>query len=336
MSNIKFSAGIINGLVTFLYFYYAYTTNPNSIKWAILGTFLSMFVFQGELIENFGIESGSYAYYKFLIFPRIVYGALSVYVLFKWQWLRRNMAWVFILIGGIGIFTGARSSGMMPLFAGIITLFVQRSSTTMRHLRRNALACAVLLYGAYATLYVPNVLNGTIQSGNSKQLLQAENPYNPFNLLLIGRADAIVPFMAFLDRPIFGWGTEAMDTPNYKYNRMAFEFSNKDDDNADPLGLLNITRGRIPGHSTWGVYACYYGIFGFTAFLLMMIRLWKLAVGAIRLKSKDTFLIIYFTLSYTWVILFSANGIKINSTTLAMILALIVITYNTSIQKSQT
>lgn len=320
---IKSLASPINGLLVFLYLYYAYTRNPNSIKWAILGGFLSTFFFQGELVENFGLLAGTYEYYKFMIFPRIVSGIITIYVLIKWRWFRTNFAWIFIFIGLVGFATGARSSGLIPFIAGVATLIMQRRSTSLKHFKTYVIVAVIVLYGAYAGIYVPNVLNGNINSGNSEQLLHADNPYNPINLLMVGRSDSVVPFLAFLDKPLFGWGTAAMDTPDYKYTLLAAGLSETDH---DPLSLLNVTQGMIPGHSSWGIYACYYGILGFLAFWFMMVRFWKLTTSAVKTKGKDTLLILYLALGWTWNILFSPGTIKIETGTLAMALALIVIT----------
>lgn len=321
MRLIKCLAAPVNGLLVFLFLYFAYKTNPKSIKWAIAGTFLSMFVFKGELIENYGIEAGSYEYYKFLVYPRIVAGCLTACVLIKWYWVKKNAAIILIAVGLLGFATGSRSAGLIPFIAGITTLSVQHRRTSLKNIKKYLLVGFVVLYAAYAGIYVPNVLNGNIKEGNSQQLLRTENPYNPINLLMIGRSDAIVPFIAFMDKPIFGWGTDAKDTPNYKYNTMSVALSDSESDNVDQL--INITNGRIPGHSTWGVYACYYGIFGFLAFFFMMLKLWKLTLRSMSMGSEHTLLILYFVLDFTWNILFSPGAIKLNSGSLALALVLI-------------
>lgn len=308
----------VNGVFVFLYFYYAFRANPNSIKYFMLGTFLSMFVFAGQLIENFDIEEGSYNYWKFLGYPRIVAGVVAFYMLLPWRWLRKNIAWVFIAVGMLGFATGARSSGMVPFLAGVVTIVVQRKGASVKRMKWYLVCGLLLIYAAYALLYVPNVMNGNISEGNSEQLLHTVNPYNPLALLMMGRSDAIVPFIAFLDKPLLGWGTNAMD-PGYKYTMLAMMLS--DGENIE--GMLEVTMGKIPGHSQWGVYACYYGIAGFVAFLLMMVRTWKLIYRSLKAKNENMLLILYLGISFTWNILFSPGALKSETAHLACMLALI-------------
>lgn len=308
----------VNGALVFLYFYYAFRSNPAAIKYFLLGSFLSMFVFAGQLIENFDIEEDSYNYWKFLEFPRIVSGVIAIYALLPWRWLRKNIALVFIALGALGFATGARSAGLIPFLAGVIALMAQQKVTSAKRLKYYLIGGLVLIYAAYALLYVPNVMNGNIAEGNSEQLQHTVNPYNPLALLMVGRADAIVPFIAFLDNPLFGWGTNAMD-PGYKYTILSVMLS----DGTSIDRLLEMTGGKIPGHSQWGVYACYYGIVGFMAFLLMMARTWKLIYRSLKTKNENMLLILYLGISFSWNILFSPGALKSETAYLAGLLALI-------------
>lgn len=115
----------------------------------------------------------------------------------------------------------------------------------------------------YALVYVPNVLNGNISGGNSTQLLKAKDPYNPLYLLMVGRSDAVTPFIAFFDKPILGWGYNTKD-PDNKYHRINASFQQ------NKFDIERVKSDNIPGHSIWGFYSCSYGILAFIIFILLM------------------------------------------------------------------
>ncbi len=50
------------------------------------------------------------------------------------------------------------------------------------------------------------VMTGNIKAGNTEQLLKSSNPYNPIEILKMGRTDSLIPFYAFMDSPLVGWG----------------------------------------------------------------------------------------------------------------------------------
>ena len=255
---------VVSGLLHFMYYYMVYEHNREVIKWSVLGTFISSFIFINVLAE---IAGGEFGLWKFQIMPRLVTACLLIYL-----WGNKNRIvlkyapLLFLFIGCVGLATGARSSGLVPFLAGGITLLLQKKSSTPTQIKKYLLLGTGILYLAYACIYVPNVMNGNITAGNTEQLKQVNNPYNPINLLMLGRADSIIPFIAFLDKPITGWGYHTKD-PNDRYKRQQEQMLVN---NSNTPINLNFKSNHIPAHSGWGYIACSYGILGFLIILFIL------------------------------------------------------------------
>ena len=289
----------VSGLLQFSFYYFVYRNNIGAIKWAALGTFLSSFIFTNVLAE---IAGGEFGMWKFQIFPRLVSGSVLFYLWFcDKKWIKDLSPIMLIVIGGIGLMTGARSSGLAPFSAGLFTLILLRSKNIkLGKIKMYMLIGVLLLYGAYALIYVPNVQNGNITGGNTKQLNATENPYNPINLLIIGRTDAIVPFIAFADKPLTGWGYNTKD-PNGRYHRLLAEIGNK----KEKRQIYKNLSSYIPGHSVLGYYSCSYGIVVFITLVLLLYRTWKYVYMSLLVNNKYLLYRLFCFITLTWNFLFS-------------------------------
>ena len=149
---------------------------------------------------------------------------------------------------------------------------------------------------------IGDVLNGTIYGGNTGQLKKVDNPYNPINLLMIGRTDAIIPFIAFGDKPITGWGYNTSD-PHLYYRTLMMRMASDDEKKQLRLGIGHYY--TIPGHSVWGYYACSYGVIAFILILLLIAKVWRCVYISLRRKDKYLLYRSYLIFMFTWNILFS-------------------------------
>lgn len=320
----------LSGLLFFLYFYMVYKYNYKVIKWFYLGEFLSSFFFVNILVEIQGSEFGMW---KFQIMPRIVNGAVVVYLwmidgrlLWNVNWRNYIFSALFIIIGTIGLVTGARSVGMTPLISGVLLLMlIQYKSFRLNLLNRFLVAGGVVLYTAYALIYVPGVIKGTITGGNTDQLRQVENPYNPIHLLMMGRTDSFIPFKAFLDKPLTGWGYKTVD-PDNKYRRELLKMK-KDEDGSIRRQLRE---REIPGHSVWGYYSCSYGILAFLILLFMVGIVSKIFYYSLLVRDDYLMLRIYVFITFIWNILFSPIA---HFKTLPMNMAIVMVFSLYAIQK---
>lgn len=319
---IQIKGGLItlSGLMHFLFYYFVFLRNPSLIKWAILGTFISNFIF----IDVLAIIAGNeYGMWKFHTYPHIVTGCVLFYLWFcNKKWMFKISPLLLVFIGIVGLFTGSRSAGLVPLMAGLFTLVIITNKKTISPKQIATYACVsvLTLYILYALVYVPNVLNGKIEGGNSLQLKRTENPYNPINLLMVGRTDAIIPFIAFFEKPLTGWGYMTKD-PNKKYHRMLIKMSNRTERNR----IMDMrSSANIPGHSIIGYYACSYGIIVFVALFLMLYYTWKYVILSVVVRDKYLLYRLYGIIAVTWHFLFSpmAHFKWSETSTIAIVLVL--------------
>lgn len=288
------------GLIQFLFYYLAASYNQGIIKWYVLGSFISSFFFfdmialrEAEIVEE-------YTLWKFQIYPRIIMAMLSIYLFFwKNEIIKRYIEILFIAVGLLGLATGSRSAGLPPLIAGTIVLLVKNSkSLDLSMVRSRLVIGAIVLYALYALIYVPNVLNGSISGGNSEQLREAKDPYNPLYLLMIGRSDAIIPFVAFFDKPFWGWGYNTKD-PDNKYHRINASFKQ------NKFNIEHVTNNNIPGHSIWGYYSCSYGVLAFIVFILLIRIIIKKYSLFLKHPDETTLYASYLLFALFWSMLFS-------------------------------
>lgn len=291
----------LSGLLFFLFYYYIFINRPTLLKWHLLGIFTSSFFFINVLAE---VEGSDFGFWKFQLYPRIVSLIILICICFSHKKsIYYSSPIILILLGTLGLTTGARSAGLSPFIAGIILLFVlYKKNLSIRKINKSIITTILMMYLTYALLYVPNVLNGTITSGNSEQLKQIENPYNPLNLLMMGRTDAIVPFIAFLDKPLTGWGYFTPD-PNLKYRHLMSTLTN--DVKTISENIFYLKDLPIPGHSVVGYYACSYGIIVFILLCIFIIRFSKFLLASLIFKDELVIYRVYIYIYILWNLLFS-------------------------------
>lgn len=290
----------ISGLALFMYYYFVIRENPSVISWYVLGTFIASFIFIDMIAlrdEEF-IEEG--ALWKFQIFPRIVTGVVCVYLFFRKNYFINRFAPIaFVLVGMLGLATGSRNFGLTPFIAGGMIFVLNWAKTVnLSRIRQYALIGALLLYAGYAFLYVPGVMNGEITGGNTEQLKKADNPYNPFQLLALGRAESIVAFQAFLDKPLTGWGYYTPD-PEWKYHYMLQQM------HKDTRVQRTFISKKIPQHSVWGAYACNYGIIVFLAWGLVIYKLFRTFMWSLTCRDDGVLYRTLLTVTTLWDFLFN-------------------------------
>lgn len=299
MTQIKGVMVTVSGLLFFLFYYPIIKNKPSLLKWYFFGEFIASFFFIDMIAirENGGDEEQMW---KFQIFPRIVRLLIMIYLfLINYKIATKIFCFVFFAIGMLGVTTGARSAGLSLVISGIFTFF-SLSTLKKKAIKYTFLVGTIALYLIYSHYYVPRVLDGRITSGNSEQLLKVENPHNPFNLLIVGRPDSFVPFYAFFDKPLTGWGLGTSD-PDYKYHNLLYELTNRE----DLFDADRVLRETIPGHSVWGSYSCNYGMLMFLTFMLFIGYICKVFYHHIASCQKYRLYCFYLIYSILWTFLFS-------------------------------
>ena len=149
------------------------------------------------------------------------------------------------------------------------------------------------------------VLSGNITSGNSWQIFLCKNPYNPLELLLVGRSEAWVGWQAFMDKFWFGHGAWAYDSTG-RYQRMMLEMHDE---------LQTMTRSQmslhylIPSHSVLIGSGMKNGIFAFLAMAIIIVYFtWKGMASFIKCDERNKLILIYTTLEMSTMALFSPQS----------------------------
>lgn len=241
-------------------------------------------------------------YLKFYIAPLTILIFLVVSVLYN----SRNLPALFSLLGVGFILLGARSSGGMALFAGMVAYLMGHKQLIPN--KKALLVASVLLlmagYGFYV-YYVNRVLAGEITSGNSQQLLVCKNPYNPLELLMAGRSEVWVGWQAFMDRFWFGHGAWAYDTTGH-YQRLMYTLSDN---------ILSLTKDKvsyhflIPSHSVVVGCGMMNGIFAFLSMIYIIFYFLKRGFITLGFCERKYLLVLaYYEYNLFWNALFSPQS----------------------------
>lgn len=292
--------------VSFLHFYFLlnmFLKDKMLVVWALLGILLRPFIFGTEFTGNAedALLGDDATFLKFVLAPIIINGLLIYSVVSE----RRSSSFLFIAIGLVFIVAGARSSGVMTFLTGIIAWFVTKRIFFERfEIIICSIVFSILMYGAYS-VYVTNVLNGNITSGNSEQLKRVENPYNPIKLLMVGRAETFVGASAFMDKPLTGWGQWKSDADiGYKYHALQSVINSSDRDFDSNMVFNNV----IPTHSVIVSYGAFNGIFALILILCILFEALSMGIKAIPHSEIYALLLINFIIQLLWNALFSPTS----------------------------
>lgn len=287
-------------LFSFCFFYYKFYQHVDYVKLFLIGEIISLIIWPNILSDMEGSEFG---YYKFTLVPLLsnfIILATTTHLLKKSEWIKNNFSLLVCYFGVFFMLTGARSSGVTIFFVGVIGLFLSYSSNiTPKKIYKIILLGAFLGYAIYALFYVPQAMSGKLDKvGNSAQLKKADNPYNPISLLLVGRGDSFIPFLAFVDKPLTGYGYRAKD-PNMKYHRLLFSLYD------EKFYKLEIISSSIPAHSVVFGYAASYGIMGLILILSIVFIILHKGICSLVFTNRYLYVKIFFIYSIFWNFLFS-------------------------------
>ncbi|MBN7816352.1 hypothetical protein [Algoriphagus pacificus] len=292
--------GLAVTIVSFFHFYFLFKffiKNRYLVLFALLGMLFRSLIFgtqfQGDLSDVVSGEGATYL--KFYIAP-IVGNIILMLSLFLGK---LKVSVLTIIIGFIFVVLGARSYGSIIALTGLISFyFIFKPLINKKIIFFTAIFLIFISYGFYF-LYVSQVLNGNIESGNSWQIKSLENPYNPLNLIYMGRTETIVGFYAFYDSFFFGHGAWAEDTSGkYHYLMEYFKNSNRVPTEFDV----------IPSHSVLVGSGMQNGIFSFLFMFLILYYFTKRGILSISKFDKFYIIIIFFILQLIWNGIFSPSS----------------------------
>lgn len=276
------------------------------VIWALIGTVLKALLFSefkdGRIID--ALLGNNSTYMKFILAPLLVYVAL----LLLFQLKNKTASYLFILLGLFIVICGARSSGVMCVLTGIISLVISNGlEINIRSLVKPVCIISVFGYMLYC-VYVSQVLSGGISAGNNEQIKKVENPYNPMYLLMAGRAEVFVGWIAFTDNPITGWGSWKKDSDlGNKYHKiqssLGGEIIERKDYNEDNLGS-----DLIPCHSVIISYACNNGIFALALIVMILFSCLKYGIRSWSSNEEYRLILVYLIIFMCWNMIFSPQS----------------------------
>jgi hypothetical protein len=221
---------------------------------------------------------------------------LTPFILVVSCWLgrksKKKVIGVFLLTAVLYFYVDSRSGGIVFLLTALFLSF--NSNIKYKDLFTRWILGALLAYSAYAG-YIAYTLSFNPEGHNGKQLVNLENPYNPFSLLLIGRGDWIAIPKAFYERPLFGWGSWAQDTSG----KFGYLIQNQQ-------GFYQESQSTyIPVHSIIGSACIWSGFLGLIAMLWLFSSIFKMGSRLRYVKSDLLPAVQFFTVLIVWHFFFS-------------------------------
>jgi len=245
------------------------------------------------------LSGEAYSFFKFRIAPRIA-EFLVVISLLKTKKMRKT-GYMFILAGAVCIVLGARSTGLMTMLTGVFGwLIIKTRRLSGKTLLRWSIPSCIILYGLYV-VYVNAVLSNAIIGGNShEQFQRASNPYNPINILMMGRTEMPASTTAIIDKPITGHGAWAPD-PRWKYHIIELYYSNQEFVKEKTLYQTNI----IPAHSVVLQTGVNNGIIAMGIMIFILCFVIKRGWTSLNNTNPLMFLVIFSIMQLVWNGMFS-------------------------------
>jgi hypothetical protein len=226
---------------------------------------------------------------------------------------------LLFLYAMVCVVLGARSNGLVFLFSALL-LYIKLFNLSFKKAQviRLSLFVSVIFYISYV-YYVDKVLNDGFGGVNAiSQLNEASNPYNPFELLYLGRPENVVAFKAIMERPFLGQGSWAQDE-GFKYAEMLAELFDK---------RVSYHRTAIPSHAIFLTAWLWSGVLGLIFVTSIFYYLFKAFIKQYKNSDLDFILLIstVTSINMLWHFLFSPYGHL--RTTLPFFAAIIIINQN--------
>lgn len=262
--------------------------------------------------DQFGYaQESDMTYFKFYIAP-IVGSIMAALTIVGGRWFRRNMS---VLLFGASLFViigGARSLGFSMFFTTLAMVIINRVKTiSFKKLLPGIIIAAVLVQCFLTFLYMPKVKSGEWGSEQNRAQFSAINwNSNIFMILFSARTDFFVGMKAFMDKPLWGHGSWAIDSSG-KYAMMQAELMREEyKPNAEEIGY-------VPTHSVVMSKGVSNGIFAFCIFLWIFITMYKIGFKGISANSKYTYYLLWVIIGSFQHLMFGPPAILKNSGSIA-------------------
>lgn len=297
----------IMALFLMLFFIEKLVKDISLIIWIPICKILGLVIFG----DQFGFsETGETTYFKFYIAP-IIASAVYIITLMKWQWIQRYLFFVlfgtslFIIIGG------ARSLGFSMFFTTFALLLYNKNKTIKLKKIIPGLIIAIIASQLFLSfIYMPKVKSGEWGSEqNRSQFEKIKWNSNIFMILFSARTDFFVSTIAFLDKPLWGHGSWAVDHKE-KYHLLQLKMLGDKYKKNSELKL-------VPCHSVVMGKGVSNGIFAFVVFLWIFIKIYGLGLKGLSKKSPYNAYLLWTIISSFQLLLFGPPAILKNNGAIA-------------------
>lgn len=296
--------GLAITVFSFCHLYFlinAFKGSRNMLPWAFVGMLIRPVLlgtdFEGNTLD--ALNGMDVVYLKFVIAPLII----NLVMLFSFFNDNIKTSTLLVFVGLFFLLLGARSWGGIAFISGIASIIITAfKKIKFKYIIVMMFAASIFAYNSY-TVYVDRVLSGKISGGNSGQILRADNPYNPINLLKVGRTETFIGAIAFLDAPLWGHGAWKKDSDyGFKYTKMKSHYQKLSEVvYVDDVDL-------VPCHSIAVGFGCYNGIFAFTAGGILLLAFFYMGMHNIFVTRRYIIISTYFLIIFAWHSLFSPQS----------------------------
>ena len=245
----------------------------------------------------------------------------AVLLLSYWLCNVKRSKYAVLLLFAYALFcivVDARSNSL-AYFTATLLLFIKLNKINITLGKAIFVGLVSLCLGYFAYIfYVDRVLYHDFGGQNAqKQLAMTKNPYNPFELLFIGRMDVFIAIEAIKDRPLIGYGSWGKD-PDGKYQQLSEEWSDRE---------LTMIQPYIKSHSVLFTAWLWGGLGGLIFILLILSTFIKMGVSVYKKLNHMGLLVIILPqfIEMIWHFLFSPFGYI--RTLLPFISAFIIVCY---------
>ncbi|MDH6308288.1 hypothetical protein M2451_001088 [Dysgonomonas sp. PFB1-18] len=242
---------------------------------------------------------------------------------------------VLIVYGLFCFFFDFRSNGAFFILTAILFLFRRKF---LNITRKKIIAFGILfllLTQILYSLYIYQASLGNIGGNHIKnQISKMENPYNPINILIVGRSETFTSLLAIRDKPVFGHGSWAPD-PTGKYNYMVHVLHGDEERFISRFQMMK--NPIIPSHSVLFGAWLTAGIGGFLSMLYIFVLFVKRGFALLKerqiLDSSYVVIIINYLINGIWIFCFSP--LPHIRQTIPIMLSFIIVLYNSILCKQR-
>lgn len=292
INSLRGWANIAFAIINTLFMLSALRVNLRSFHFYLLGMFLAMLVFgsasyaqrQGYVELSIELIFNNLNMFKVRFIPFLI-PLLTLVAIYLYRWRTKSAAAIFGISAIVFFMLDARSSGLVLLMAA--TIFIIRDLPWRFSLAQMAtLGIVLAIIGqAVYTGYVIYSQRYNPFGHNASQLSRLKNPYNPFELIFIGRSEWLIAADAISEKPILGHGSWASDSEG------TYSYLLAQKTGSVPIyRVKRASRSLIPAHSTLVMAWLWGGFLGLIGILIISNVLFSLGSSVLRMRHGHYYL----------------------------------------------